>query len=392
MILNSLISLPKTVWLVGLISFLNDSASEMIYPILPFYIISVLGAGPKILGLIEGIAEATSSLFKLLSGILIDKTQTSKIFILIGYALPSVGRPILYLASGWKLALWVRFFDRLGKGLRTTPRDTLLALSVPENKRGFTFGFHRSLDNLGAFIGPLLTTLILSMGFSIKSVFLFAVIPSLMALVLIFFIKAPNREPPVTPKKFNWFFFSLPVKFRRYLYAYALLSLGNSSDLFILLRAKEIGVPEQYIPLLWAVLSLSISLLGTPLSSLSDRVGRRVLLISSWLIYGLFNLLLATFATSLIFFFLSLSLYGMYKGMSEGIEKALVADMVDVEHTGIAFGWFNLTGGLLLLPASMIFGWLYQHYNYSSAFLFSATCCVLASSYAWFNFHKTNLS
>ncbi|MDE2423966.1 MAG: MFS transporter [Betaproteobacteria bacterium] len=392
MLLNSLAVLPKTVWLIGLISLLNDSASEMIYPILPFYIVSVLGAGPKILGLIEGIAEATSSLFKLFSGIIADITKKTKIFILLGYSLPSISRPILYIATSWKLALVLRFVDRLGKGLRTTPRDTILALSIPEDKRGFAFGFHRSLDNLGAFVGPILTTVILSLGFSTKSIFLFAFIPSFIAILLVFQIHEPKHTKVLHPIKINWHFFSLPLQFRRYLYAYAILSLGNSSDLFILLRAKEIGVPEKFIPLVWAFLSLMISLLSIPLSGLSDKIGRNVLLISSWLIYGIFNLLLSSHSITLTFFMFSLTLYALYKGMSEGIEKALVADLVDKQLTGTAFGWFNLVGGIFLLPASFIFGWLYQTFNYSVAFIFSAICCILASTYAWINFHKVKLS
>ncbi len=392
MIIKSLSSLPKTVWLIGFISLLNDSASEMIYPLLPFYIVSVLGAGPKILGLIEGIAEATASLFKLLSGIIVDRTKKSKIFIIIGYAVPSIGRPILSIITSWHAALFIRFFDRLGKGLRTSPRDAILALSVPENKRGITFGLHRSLDNLGAFVGPIVATILLSYHFSLKDIFLFAIIPGFIAIILTLQIKEPVKIITTHHVKISWRLSSLPSNFKQYLFSYALLSLGNSSDLFILLRAKEIGIAEQYIPLLWAFLSLIISVLSTPLSGLSDRIGRKTLLISSWLIYGLFNLLLAQHFIHVSLLIFSFILYGVYKGMSEGIEKALVADLVDKNHFGTAFGWFNLIGGLFLLPASFIFGWLYQTYNYSYAFLFSSCCCLMASCYAWINFHRTKLS
>ncbi|MCC6067975.1 MFS transporter [Ferrovum sp. PN-J185] len=392
MIIKSLSSLPKTVWLIGFISLLNDSASEMIYPLLPFYIVSVLGAGPKILGLIEGIAEATASLFKLLSGIIVDRTKKSKIFIIIGYAVPSIGRPILSIITSWHAALFIRFFDRLGKGLRTSPRDAILALSVPENKRGITFGLHRSLDNLGAFVGPIVATILLSYHFSLKDIFLFAIIPGFIAIILTLQIKEPEKIITTHHVKTSWRLSSLPSNFKQYLFSYALLSLGNSSDLFILLRAKEIGIAEQYIPLLWAFLSLIISVLSTPLSGLSDRIGRKTLLISSWLIYGLFNLLLAQHFVHVSLLIFSFILYGVYKGMSEGIEKALVADLVDKNHFGTAFGWFNLIGGLFLLPASFIFGWLYQTYNYSYAFLFSSCCCLMASCYAWINFHRTKLS
>ncbi|KXW55463.1 MFS transporter [Ferrovum sp. PN-J185] len=392
MIIKSLSSLPKTVWLIGFISLLNDSASEMIYPLLPFYIVSVLGAGPKILGLIEGIAEATASLFKLLSGIIVDRTKKSKIFIIIGYAVPSIGRPILSIITSWHAALFIRFFDRLGKGLRTSPRDAILALSVPENKRGITFGLHRSLDNLGAFVGPIVATILLSYHFSLKDIFLFAIIPGFIAIILTLQIKEPEKIITTHHVKISWRLSSLPSNFKQYLFSYALLSLGNSSDLFILLRAKEIGISEQYIPLLWAFLSLIISVLSTPLSGLSDRIGRKTLLISSWLIYGLFNLLLAQHFVHVSLLIFSFILYGVYKGMSEGIEKALVADLVDKNHFGTAFGWFNLIGGLFLLPASFIFGWLYQTYNYSYAFLFSSCCCLMASCYAWINFHRTKLS
>ena len=200
---KTLRSLPITVWLIGLISFVNDSASEMLYPLMPLYLASVLMAGPKALGLIEGVAEATSSIFKMVSGVIVDRTKRSKAWIVIGYLLAGIGRPLIALAISWTWVLLIRFTDRLGKGLRSSPRDVLLAESVPAHQRGITFGLHRSMDNAGAVVGPLLAALLLSLNVPLRDVFLWAAIPGVITVLLALCLTEPTRKTSVIPKKFT---------------------------------------------------------------------------------------------------------------------------------------------------------------------------------------------
>lgn len=191
---KTILSLPRTVWLIGLISFLNDAASEMVYPLMPLYLATVLMAGPKALGIIEGIAEATSSIFKLISGVIMDRTKKAKPWIVLGYILAGFSRPLIAIANSWLWIVAIRFTDRMGKGLRTSPRDALLAETVPESKRGMTFGLHRSMDNAGAVIGPLVATFLLAQGMAIQDIFLWAIVPAVIAVILALYIQEPKNK------------------------------------------------------------------------------------------------------------------------------------------------------------------------------------------------------
>ena len=191
---KTLFSLPRTVWLIGLISFVNDAASEMLYPLMPLYLATVLMTGPKALGLIEGVAEATSSIFKLVSGVIVDRTKKTKPWIVIGYFLAGIGRPLIAIANSWTWVLCIRFTDRLGKGLRSSPRDALLAESVEPNQRGITFGLHRSMDNAGAVFGPLMAAYLLWMQIPLRDIFLWAIVPGIIAVILALCLKEPPRE------------------------------------------------------------------------------------------------------------------------------------------------------------------------------------------------------
>jgi MFS family permease len=375
---KTLFSLPKTVWLIGLISFVNDSASEMLYPLMPLYLASVLMVGPKALGIIEGIAEATSSLFKLMSGVIVDKTKKTKPWIVFGYLLAGIGRPLIAFANSWLVVLMIRFTDRLGKGLRSSPRDALLAESVPANQRGITFGLHRSMDNAGAVVGPLLAAFLLYQNVPLREIFFWAIIPGVITVALALCLKEPPRVSAETPTTFTWSMAGLPSEFKRYILVVGLFALSNSSDMFLLLRAKELGVSQEQIPLLWATISLITTLFGTPLSALSDRFSRRYFIAIAWAAYTLIYVGMS-FSNLTIAWLLGLfALYGLFKAATEGVEKALVADLAPSGLTGTAFGWFNLSSGIMLLPASMIFGWLYESINPSVAFLFSGSCSALA--------------
>ena len=375
---KTILALPRTVWLIGLISFLNDAASEMVYPLMPLYLATVLMAGPKALGIIEGIAEATSSIFKLISGVIVDRTKRAKPWIILGYVLAGFSRPLIAIANSWLWVVAIRFTDRMGKGLRTSPRDALLAETVPENQRGITFGLHRSMDNAGAVIGPLLAAFLLAQGMPIREIFVWAIVPAVIAIVLALYIQEPSQTIALPSYRFSWSLQGMPTEFKRYLLVAGIFALGNSSDMFLLLRAKELGVPQEQIPLLWAAISLITTIFGTPLSALSDTMGRKRFILIAWLAFALFYIGMGLPSASIYQVFGLFIVYGLFKAAIEGVEKALVADLAPKGLTGTAFGWFNLINGLMLLPASIIFGWIYESVGPLYAFLFSGTCALIA--------------
>ncbi|HEY6898093.1 MAG TPA: MFS transporter [Rhodocyclaceae bacterium] len=371
--------LPRTVWLIGLISLVNDSASEMVYPLIPLYLSSVLMAGPRALGLIEGIAEATASLLKLFSGVIVDHSRRAKPWIVFGYGLAGVGRPLIAWVAGWPWLLAIRFADRVGKGLRTSPRDALLAASVPAERRGLAFGLHRAMDNAGAVIGPLIAALLLAGGMPLREIFLWTALPATICFALAGAIREPQAVPATAPAGFDWRLGDMPPQFKRYLLVVALFTLGNSSNMFLLLRARQLGVAEAQVPLLWAAVSAVAMIFSTPLSALSDRHGRSGLLVGGYLAYGLFYLALGCIASGGPLLFALFGGYGLFMAATEGVEKALVADLAPAARRGTAFGWFNLATGAMLLPASLLFGALWQALSPMAAFGFSATCALLAA-------------
>jgi MFS family permease len=371
--------LPRTVWLIGLLSLLNDSASEMLYPLIPLYLASVLMAGPRALGIIEGIAEATASLLKLFSGVIVDRTRRSKPWIVFGYGLAGLGRPLIAFASSWPWLLLIRFTDRVGKGLRSSPRDALLAASAGPERRGLAFGVHRAMDNAGAVVGPLLAFVLLGSGVALKQVFLWSIVPAILCVVLALAIHEPVVAPRKSAPPFDWRMRDLPPVFKRYLLVVGLFTLGNSSNMFLLLRAHELGVSQAHIPLLWAAVSAVAMVFSAPLSALSDRYGRTRLLLGGYLAYALFYLAMGGLAHGGALLYGLFAFYGLFLAATEGVEKALVADLAPDERRGTAFGWFNLVAGLALLPASIIFGWLYQLLSPLTAFGFSAGCAALAA-------------
>jgi len=375
---KSLGGLPRTVWLIGFISLVNDSASEMLYPLLPLYLTSVLMAGPKVLGLIEGIAESTSSLLKLVSGVVVDHTKKSKPWIVIGYLIAGIGRPLIAFVNSWGWLLFIRFSDRIGKGLRTSPRDALLAESVPKDKRGLVFGFHRSMDNAGAVIGPLLAAFLLSIDMPLRDIFLWAIIPAVITLVLALSLKEPKDIPRTDASGFRWSFEGMSPEFKRYLFVTGLFALGNSSDMFLLLRARELGIPQAQIPLLWAAVSLVTTVFGAPLSAISDRYGRQQFILVAWVGFVIFYFGMGMPELSTYALFGLFTLYGLFKAATEGVERAMVADLAPIGRSGAAFGWFNLITGLMVLPASLIFGEVYESIGPSYAFWFSGSCAIFA--------------
>lgn len=371
--------LPRTVWLLGIISLVNDAASDMIYPLVPLYLASVLMAGPKALGIIEGIAEAVSSLLKLFAGVLADRTRHVRNWVLGGYAIAGFARPLLGFTTGWLGVLACRFADRVGKGLRSAPRDAMLSLSVDASQRGLAFGFHRAMDNFGAVIGPLVAAAMLAAGMSLRHVFLWAIVPGIIVIALALLLKDAPHEPSHKPVAFSWTLREFPPAFRRYLLVLALFTLGNSSNMFLLLRARDLGLPQAEVPILWALTSLVAALLSTPLSSLSDRLGRTRLIVSGWVVYAIFYFVLGVQHDNTWALWPMFAGYGVFLAATEGAEKALVADLVPRESAGTAYGWYNLVVGLFLLPASVVFGWLWQLETPLIAFGFGAGCALLAA-------------
>jgi MFS family permease len=372
-------NLPRTVWLLGLISLVNDSASDMIYPLVPLYLSSVLMAGPKTLGLIEGIAEGAGSLLKLVAGVFADRTHKIKYWIVGGYGVAGLARPLIAFATSWLGVLACRFADRVGKGLRSAPRDALLSQSVAADQRGLAFGFHRAMDNLGAVIGPLVAAGLLTLGMPLRQVLLCAFVPAVLVVWLALAVKEPEREPVLKPVPFSWNLREFPPEFRRYLIVLGLFMLGNSSNMFLLLRAKQLGMSDASIPLVWALVSLVAAVLSTPLSALSDRIDRRRLIIGGWSVYAFLYLLFGLLPAQPWLLWPMFAAYGVFLAATEGVEKALVADLVPSAQSGTAFGWYNLIVGALLLPASVIFGWLWSSFAPLAAFAFGSGCALSAA-------------
>lgn len=376
---RTLSQLPRSVWLLGLISLVNDSASELVYPLVPLYLSSVLMAGPRVLGLIEGVAEALASLLKLWAGVMVDRSGRSKPWVVSGYGLAGLARPLIAFVAGWPMLLALRLTDRIAKAVRAAPRDALLAASIGASHRGLAFGLHRAMDNAGAVIGPLLAWALLGAGVPLGQVFLWAVIPGLVCLGLTLAVReAP--PPAATPPRFSWTLAGLPAPLRRYLVVVALFTLGNSSNMFLLLRARELGVAEAQVPLLWAAVSAVAALFALPLGGLSDRIGRVRLLVAGYVAYAVFYAGMAAWAEPGWRLYALFALYGVFMAATEGVERALLADLTPPEQRGTAFGWLNLVMGAMLLPASLLFGGLWEGASATVAFGFSAGCALAAAA------------
>jgi MFS family permease len=372
--------LPRTVIALGAVSLLTDASSEMIYPLLPVFLNSVLGAGPLAIGAIEGAAESVAALLKLASGWWSDRLPRRKPLLVAGYGIASVVRPLIGLTQGVWQVLAIRLADRAGKGIRGSPRDALIADAVDPSQRGRAYGFHRAADHTGAVAGPLVAYALLTWGgFSLRTVFLLAAIPAAAAMVaLIFGVKETRRVTATEARKPSLERQGLDRRFWAYLGVLMLFTLGNSTDALLILRANELGVSAALVPILWALLHLVKATSSTPGGTLSDRIGRRPLIIAGWLVYSAVYLGFA-FASATWHAWALFIAYGVYFGLTEGVEKALVADLVPASVRGAAFGWYNLTIGLAALPASLIFGGLWQVYGAATAFVVGAGLALVAA-------------
>ena len=394
--------LPRPVWLLGWVSFFTDTASEMIYPLMPLFLTRVLGAGAMSLGVIEGVAEAANSVLKIWSGRLADRTGAPKRLVIAGYGLSSAMRPFIGAATSWIQVLALRFIDRLGKGIRGAPRDAMLAVFATSENRGRVFGFHRAMDHAGAVVGPLAASAFLFFyPDAYRTLFTLTIIPGIIVMLILFRVPeaaprpagAPNssaslahgdRTTGVEPAP-NTSSTRLPGSLYRALAIIFVFSLGNASDAFLLLRMGDLGVAAFWIPLLWSAIHVVKSISAVIGGALSDRFGRRTLIALGWLLYagvygafGAFENLAVVIAAFLT--------YGLYFGLTEGVEKAWVADLAPAEIRGTAFGIYNAVLGFGSLVASLLFGAIWTRVSPPAAFYTGAVLAGVATVLLYFLF------
>jgi MFS family permease len=365
--------LPGAVIALGFTSLFTDVATEMIFPLLPVFLVS-LGGGPTFLGFVEGVADATSSLLKLASGYLADRTKKRAPIVFAGYLLSSVVRPFVALAMAPWHVLVVRATDRVGKGIRTSPRDAIIASSVPKEQAGRAFGFHQAMDHAGAIVGPLIATGLLAIGFTLRGVFWMAVIPGALSLVAVLLV----REPPAPTKTEAHDGPPLSSRFTFYLAILLLAALGGSSDAFLLLRARECGVSVTAIPVLWAVFNVSRFTCAYFGGTLSDQIPRVRLIVSGWIVYAIayvgFGRASVPWQIWALFIF-----YGVYYGLVEPVEKALIRDLVPANARGRAYGQYNFVLGIAAIPAGLLTGFLWQHFGAPTALNVGAALSLAAA-------------
>lgn len=385
--------LPRTVVVLSFVSFFNDFASDIVIPLIPILLATVLAAGPLALGFIEGVADAVASLLKLWSGRHSDvMSGRRKGLAVAGYTLSNIARPLLGLAGSWPMILVLRSIDRVGKGLRSAPRDALVADATPPAMRGYAFGFHRALDNAGAVAGSLVAAAALAWaGMSLTEVILWSAVPGFVAVLLLGMgVKEEKQEKATTdhaPKvlpPLRWSVLSVPM--RRYLLVLMLFTFARASETFILLLGHQLGVGVVELLLLWSALNLAKAATSTWGGQLADSWGRGALMLIGWTTFSISFLLLGTITDSIGLWTVSI-FYGLCAGMSEGAERAIISDYAEPRERGTAFGWYHLMVGIAAIPAGLLFGSLWQFQSAEMAFFFAgglaAFAALLLRFWAW---------
>jgi MFS family permease len=389
--------LPRPVWLLGWVSFFTDTASEMVYPLMPLFLTRVLGAGAMSLGVIEGVAEAANSVLKIISGRMADRSGAPKRLVLAGYGLSSAVRPFIAMATGWLQVLALRFADRLGKGIRSSPRDAMLATFANQSNRGQIFGFHRAMDHAGAVLGPLLAAAFLYFRpDDYRTLFALTIIPGILVVLILLRVPDTRRERASNPKAQIPYPEEsavagsgdqehLPRAFWHAMVLIFLFSLGNASDAFLLLRFADVGVTPFWIPLLWSAIHVIKSTSSVIGGRVSDRLGRRRVIGAGWLLYAAVYaaFALTDSAPMLIVVFM---IYGLYFGLTEGVEKAWVADLAPASGRGNAFGIYNALIGFGALGASLLFGYIWTHASPHAAFYTGAAFALGATALLYLTF------
>ena len=378
-------ALSRPVWLLGWISFFTDSATEMVYPLLPLFLTRVLGGGAMSLGIIEGVAEAANSVLKIVSGRVADRTGRPKRLVLLGYGISSAMRPFIAVAGSWMHVLGIRFADRLGKGIRGAPRDAMLADLAPDGQRGRVYGFHRAMDHSGAVLGPLIAAAFLFFyPGQYRTLFALTIIPGL--IVIGFILVLPDTARPAhvaegTARSAT----SMPPALWRALGVILVFALGNASDAFLLLRLSDAGIAPFWIPLLWSALHVVKVISSLAGGELSDRFGRRTLIGLGWLFYAVVYAAFARLDSPALLITVFLA-YGAYFGLTEGVEKAWIADLAPRDARGTAFGYYNATIGVGALLSSVIFGLIWTRVSPDAAFYSGAGLAALSTLLLYFLF------
>lgn len=381
--------LSKNVKALGLVSFLNDASSDMVYPLIPIFLTKTLGASFIMVGVIEGIAESTASLLKVFSGWLSDKWKKRKNLTVLGYTLSMIAKPLLALAQLPWHVLFVRFSDRFGKGLRQAPRDALIAESTQEAHLGYAYGFHKAMDTLGATVGPIIAILLLPiLNNNLRSLFLFSFVASFLAvLTLMAFVREPHHTH--SEKRFPKLSFKiLPRSYKFFLAALAVFALGNFSDAFLFLRAQNVGIAAVFIPVLYALSNIFFAGFATPFGKLADRIGPHKIMIAGYGVFALTHLGFALVASPLTVWFL-FPLFGIFSAMTESIQKTITVKISDNELKGTMLGLMHTTIGIFQLPASIIAGLLWDKINPRAPFFFGSSLTILALALLSFSFLLT---
>ena len=367
----------RNVFYTGIISFLTDTSTKMVYSVMPMFLLS-MGASKTSLSLIEGIAESTAALIKTFSGYWSDKIGRNKPFMLIGYGISAVVMPLYAFVASPLQVLYLRFIERTGKGIRTAPRDSLVAASVDNGEMGRSFGLHKAMDNSGAIVGPLVAfVLLLLLPGNFRLIFLFGGIPAILGIfVIIFGLKEAKKDEENLLKKFR--FSDYPKRFYLFLGIIFIFTLGNSTDALLMVKANEVGIKVTFIPLVYLITSVVSVILSIPLGSLSDRIGREKLLIAGYLIYAVvyFGFGITSDIAVIAGLF---ALYGVYTASTDSVQKAFISDIVDKNKQGTGMGIYNALIGITLLPASLIAGLMYDKINSSVPFYFGAVTAILSA-------------
>ena len=356
-----------------------DVSSEMVYPLVPLFLSSTLGASKSVIGLIEGIAEAAASLLKLFSGVLADRFGKNKLLMGLGYGLSTGSRPLLALATGWGWVLIARFTDRVGKGIRTAPRDAIIAASTPPERLGVAFGFHRALDTAGAVVGPAVALLILAIWIAdYRLVFWLSILPGLIAVLLIMWFITPDGRAPEMGVKFSWSLQGFDGRFVGFLAVIGLFSLGNSSNAFLILKAQHAGMTSFWVSASYLIFNATYVLLSIPAGIIADRIGREKVVLAGFILFALayagFALADSVWAIGGLFV-----LYGTYMGLSDGVQRAYLATLVPDNRKATGFGLYHMVVGIAILPASLIAGLLWDHISAAAPFWFGSVSALLAA-------------
>lgn len=374
---KKIFGLQRNVFFTGLTSFFTDTSTKMIYSVMPLFLLSI-GASKTSISLIEGIAESTASLFKAFSGHWSDKIGKNKPFMLIGYGVTALITPLYALVRLPIHVLFFRFIERIGKGLRAAPRDSLISSSVSKSETGKNFGFHKAMDNSGAILGPLAAFLLLYFfPLNYTNIFFIATIPAILGVVTIaVFIK--EAKVVKNDKKSTFHLNQLPKKFYFFLFIVFIFTLGNSADALLLVKTAETGIDKSYVPFVYMIFNTVSVFLAIPVGKISDKRGREVLIILGFIVYSIVYFFFGKF-NSLNVFLVLFVFYGLYSALVDGSQKALISDIVSKELKGTGFGLYHAVLGITLLPASLIAGLLYDHVNSNAPFYFGSLMALLAA-------------